>query len=453
MGDSQSVIRNVGCAVKNGMVLLPDGALRPGDVWIQDGRIQEIGPSATDRESTSEQASYAGGGSVTLSSTTRHGTRTPCQAPHVSGGSVTVGPRGLRQVDACGGYVLPGLIDLHTHGLHTESAEAGSLIEYARLEASHGTTTFYPTLFCSPEDSARSLERHRRETDELRSVPQVGGFRLEAPYLAIASGGSAEALSPVSPHTTRLLLQAGGGHVKTWDVSPELPGAPELVQQQAGEGIVCSIAHTQATIAQARAVVEAGARLATHLFDVFYYTPERSDPDPDIYGPGLVDYLLVEDRVTCEIIGDGTHVSPLLVEKAFRCKPAGKLAFVTDSNYGAGLPPGRYALPGEWGNVFIDGPNSGVRLADRDMILAGSALTPLDGLRNVVRLFGKDVATASHVWSRNPARLMGLNKGEIAVGKDADLIILDRDLNLLYTIVAGEVVYRGPDAESVIRES
>ena len=90
---------------------------------------------------------------------------------------------------------------------------------------------------------------------------------------------------------------------------------------------------------------------------------------------------------------------------------------------------------------MVRDPNDGVRLVDRDMMLAGSALTPIAGFRNVVRMFHKDIATASHVWSRNPARLMGLNKGEIAAGKDADLIVLDENLDLLYTIAAGEVVY------------
>ncbi len=386
-----------GLAVKNGKVLLPDGGIYYGDVQLQDGKIRQVG--------TNLQAEL--------------------------------------EINAAGGWILPGLIDLHTHGIHTTSAESGSLIEFARFEGSHGTTTFYPTLFCPPAESARQMERHRRETDDLRLTPQVGGFRLEAPYLAIASGGSARALAPITGETTELLLHAGGGHVKIWDVSPELPDAPGLVRRLAEEGIICSIAHTQATTAQARSVVDAGARLVTHFFDVFYYMPEVSDPDPDIFGACMVDYLLVEDRVTCEIIGDGLHVDPRNVEKAFRCKPPGKISFVTDSNTGAGLAPGKYKLPGDWGNVQIDGPNNGVRLLDREMILGGSALTPIDSFRNVIRLFHKDIRTASHVWSRNPARLMGLSKGEILAGKDADLIVLDDDLNLMYTIVSGTVVYKG----------
>jgi N-acetylglucosamine-6-phosphate deacetylase len=386
-----------GLVVKNGKVLMPDGGTCHGDVQLQDGKIRRVGPNL--------QAEL--------------------------------------EINAAGGWILPGLIDLHTHGIHTTSAEGGSLIEFANFQGSHGTTTFYPTLFCSPAESARQMERHRRETDELRLTPQVGGVRLEGPYLAIASGGSAGALAPITAETTKMMLRAGGGHIKIWDVSPELPDSPGLVRRLADEGIICSIAHTKATMAQARSVVAAGARLVTHLFDVFFYMPEVSDPDPDIFGACMLDYLLVEDRVTCEIIGDGLHVDPLNVEKTFRCKPPEKLVFVTDSNTGAGLPPGKYKLPGDWGNVQIDGPNGGVRLLDREMILGGSALTPMDSFRNVIRLFHKDIRTASHLWSRNPARLMGLNKGEILAGKDADLIVLDDELNLMYTIVSGTVVYKG----------
>jgi len=379
--------------IRHGDALIPGEKLCSCDILIQDGRIQKVGPSL--------------------------------EAEAV--------------IHAADGVVLPGLIDLHTHGIRTVSAETGDLREYARIEASLGATTFYPTLFGPPEESARQMQRHRREIDDLRLLPQIGGFRLESPYLARTGAGVSKDLVPISPTTTEMLLAAGGGHIKIWDVSPELDGAAELIRQLSRQGIVCSIAHTQATIEQGRAVVDAGARLVTHLFDVF---PIPENRGTGVYPEGLVDYLLIEDRVTCEIIGDGTHVHPLLVEKTFRCKPSDRIVFVTDSNYGAGLPPGRYVTPGSWGTVQIDGPDNGVRMVDRNMGLAGSALTPIDSFRNVVRLFHKDLATASRVWSRNPARLMGLNKGEIAPGRDADLIILDRKLDLRYTIVAGEVVYQ-----------
>ncbi len=380
--------------IKNGSVLLPDGQVQVADVLLESSKIVGV-----------------------------HG-----GAPLLQ----------VRQIDATGAYVVPGLIDLHVHGIGRETAKEGNLHEFARLEAARGATTFFPTIFRAPEPLGQIIRRHLRETDELRATPQVGGFHLEAPYLARTGAGSSENLAPIAPETTKALLEAGGGHIKMWDISPELSGAAEAIRDLSVRGIVCSISHTQCTIEQAQAAVDAGARLVTHMYDTFVL-PHMTDPG--VYPAALTDYLLVEDRLVCEIIGDGTHVHPLLVEKALRCKTPQRVAFVTDGSYGAGLPPGRYVRP-DGTDTVIHGPNDGVRAASQGMVLSGSALTPIDNFRNVIRLFGKDLATASHVCSATPARLMGLNKGQIAPGKDADLIILDQELNLLCTIAGGEVLYQ-----------
>ncbi|HEY3297179.1 MAG TPA: amidohydrolase family protein [Armatimonadota bacterium] len=379
--------------IRNGNTLLPDGTISRCDVRIENGIIREI-----------EQTLTAG-----------------------------------TEFDASGAYVLPGLIDLHTHGIGYESTSLSSLADLAELEAARGATTFYPTFFASPEEIAEQMRRHRSETDELRQVPQVSGFRLESPYLHHAGGGLSENTAPITRETTDMLLDAGGGHIRIWDISPELPGAVQTTGCLSAKGIVVSMAHTYATIEQARAAVDAGLRLVTHLFDTF--EAPVSD-DSGVYPCGLVDYLLVEDRVNCEIIGDGTHVPSLLVEKAFRCKTGDRLVFVTDSNVGAGLPAGKVTLPGGWGDAYVDGPNNGVRMIDRNMDLSGSALTPIDAFRNAIRLFGKSMAAASKICSRTPAALMGLNKGDLSPGKDADIIILSPELDLLCTISDGRMIYR-----------
>ncbi|MGQ9455425.1 MAG: N-acetylglucosamine-6-phosphate deacetylase [Armatimonadota bacterium] len=379
--------------VRNGLVLLADGRIDQCDVLMESGIITEIG----------------------------------------------AGLRASREIDASGCYVVPGLIDLHMHGIEKESVSLGSLEEVAHIEASRGATTFYPTLFAPPEEIASQLRRHRLETDELRAVTCVPGFRLESPYLARASGGLPRDCAPISRELTDMLLEAGGGHIKIWDISPELPGAPAQIAELSERGVVVSLAHTSASIQQASKAVDAGARLVTHLFDTFELPVET---EPGAYPAGLVDYILVEDRLTCEIIGDGTHVHPILVEKALRCKTPERLAFVTDSNLGAGLPAGRYELPMGWGLAEVKGPNDGVRLVDRGMELCGSALTPIDAFRNVIRLFGKDLVEASWLCSRTPARVMGLNKGELSPGKDADLIVLERGLELVCTVAGGRMVWQ-----------
>lgn len=377
--------------IRNGKILLPGGKIVSGGLTVERGRIARIGQPK----------------------------------------------RTASALDVRGAYVIPGLIDIHTHGIGRISTN-GSLSAYAEQEASRGTTSFYPTFFGPVEETVAHMQRHLAETDNLRAVPQIVGFRLESPYLARTGAGQSKDLAPISSKTTRRLLRTGGGQIKIWDISPELAGAPAAIRMLRRSGVLCSIAHTQCTVEQAQAAISAGAQLVTHMFDTFVMPP---DSDPGVYPAGLVDYLLVEDRVACEIIADGTHVPAFHVEKALRCKPAGGIILVTDSNYGAGLPPGEYVLPQGWGRVKIAGPNNGVRMIDRGMGLAGSALTPIDGFRNVIRMFHKNMAIASRLCSFNPARLLGLNKGEIAVGRDADLLVLSPKLDVLYTVVGGKIVF------------
>lgn len=391
-------VKNSKLLVTGGRVLLPSGKLEEKAVLAEDGIIAAIGLS---EEIAVPEAEV---------------------------------------LDVAGALVFPGIIDIHQHGVLKASTEYGTLADFAAQEAACGATTFLPTFFGPPEQTARRMLEWRKETDELKLTPQVAGFRLESPYLIDPSAGLQKDVAPITDETTDMLLEAGGGHIRVWDISPELPGAIEAIRKLSVQGIVCSLAHTQVSIEGARRAVDAGARLITHLFDTFFQ-PKALPPDEDVYPEGLVDYLLVEDRVACEIIPDGSHVYPLLVEKTFRCKPSDKLIFITDSNYGSGLPAGDYELPQGWGKVRIDGPNNGIRLIDRGMGLASSALTPIDAFRNTLTLFDKDLMAAVRVCAVNPAKLLGLNKGEITVGRDADFIVLDDALQLLQTISAGRIVH------------
>lgn len=347
--------------------------------------------------------------------------------------------KGTNEIDLSGLTVIPGLIDIHTHGIGFYSAVTSNLADIAEMEASFGTTCFIPTLFGPMEESCSNLIRHRRDSDELRLLPQVGGFRLESPYLAYTGAGLNSDLADVNAKTSNALIEAGGGYIRIWDISPELPGATDAISEISNKGIVCSIAHTRANIDQARAGVDAGSRLVTHLFDTFEL-PEMTDPG--VYPVSLTDYLLFEDRISCEIIADGTHVHPILIKNTIRCKGISKVIFVTDSNLGAGLPDGDYDLPGGWGRARVAGPNNGVRMIDRDFGLAGSALTPIGSFRNAVNMLGMDISEASTLCSKNPAALLKLPKGEIKVGLDADMVALDSDMNVKLTISRGNIVYQ-----------
>ena len=200
--------------IKNGIVLLDDGKLLPRDIVVSDGIIQEIGSNL-----------WCG-----------------------------------NALEASGLLVLPGFIDLHTHGIGFTSvlSEEDSLEEYAALEAEKGTTTFYPTLFASSEEIKRQLRVFREKTDSLRGLDQIGGFRLESPYLMKPGGGLNNGITEINEVLTNEILEAGGGLIKIWDISPELPGAIDLIRRLSKDGIVCSFAHTRANIDECRAGVEGG---------------------------------------------------------------------------------------------------------------------------------------------------------------------------------------------------
>jgi N-acetylglucosamine-6-phosphate deacetylase len=206
----------------------------------------------------------------------------------------------------------------------------------------------------------------------------------------------------------------------------------------AERGIVTSMAHSNATIDQVRAAVDAGLRHVTHFYDLF---PMPQEVDEGVYPAGVTDYINIEDRLTVEIIPDGVHAHPLLVEKTFRCKGLERVVFITDSLKGSGNPPGTYEglIPGEPVEVTSD---RGIRRKSDD-ILSGSAITHITALRNAVAKFGRSLPEASRLCSANPARLLGLtHKGYLAPGMDADIIILDRNLELCTTIVQGKVHYQ-----------
>jgi N-acetylglucosamine-6-phosphate deacetylase len=345
---------------------------------------------------------------------------------------------GEQVIEADNCYVLPGLIDLHNHGIRHIMAQYDSLVEYGRLMAAAGATCCVPTLLGASDENIAAMQRGLDETDRFRLTPNLLGFRPEITYLAKTGAGAANALTKITAETTDALYRAAEGMIPIWDVSPELDGALPFIRWCQERGIVTSLAHSAATIAQARQAVDAGLSLVTHFYDTFDPPPQT---DPGVYPAGLTDYIQVEDRLAVEIIPDGVHVHPLLVEKTFRCKGRERVAFVTDGVKGAGSPPGLYdgLYPGVQVEVTAD---RGVRRRPDD-VLSGSALTPIQCLRNAVQRFGRSLVEASILCSRTPARVLGLpRKGYLATGMDADVIVVTRDLAVTTTIAAGQVLYQ-----------
>jgi N-acetylglucosamine-6-phosphate deacetylase len=354
------------------------------------------------------------------------------------GGALAAGP-GETVIDASDCYVVAGLIDLHNHGLRHVMAQLDGLIEYSDLLLAEGVTACVPTLTGTPQQNIKAMQEGLRETNGFEITPNIVGFRPEITYVAKTGAGSAASLTLIEPETTTAIYEAGEGSILIWDVSPELAGAIPFIRWATEQGIVTSLAHSSATVEETRRAIDAGLSLVTHFYDTFDVAVQT---DAGVYPAGLTDFIQIEDRLTVEIVPDGVHVHPYLVEKTFRCKGLERIAFVTDSARGAGNPPGIY--DGLYAGVKVEvTADRGVRRLSDDA-LSGSAITQLQSFRNAVLKFGKSIVEASILCSRTPARVVGLErKGYLAAGMDADIIILDQSLRLKMTIVGGEVAYRG----------
>jgi N-acetylglucosamine-6-phosphate deacetylase len=360
----------------------------------------------------------------------------------IEGAAITAVSAGVRRapgdtvMDAAGGYVLPGLVDQHTHGIRDVMVDKDDIFRFAEHHLACGVTSCLVTLAGSPEADMRRMREILRQTRDFSLAPNLAGFRPEIMYLADASGGPAASLATPEPSLTSGIWEASAGRIRIWDVSPELEGALPFISWCAVNGITASMAHSSAGIDRVRRAVTAGLTLVTHFYDLFAMPREE---EAGVYPAGVTDYINVEDRVRVELIPDGVHVHPLLVETALRCKGLDRVAFITDSLKGSGNPPGRYEglIPGEDVEVTAD---RGIRRIS-DGVLSGSALTQLDSFRNAVRKFARTIPEASRLCSGTPARVLGLEKkGFLAPGMDADIIVLDSQLELRTVLLGGRKV-------------
>jgi N-acetylglucosamine-6-phosphate deacetylase len=338
-------------------------------------------------------------------------------------------PAGVPVRDLTGAWLLPGYIDLHMHGGggHDVTASPGQMRGAVAFHRAHGTTRTLVSLVTASLDDLEVQIRWGRELSEQGRTAggHVIGVHVEGPFLSAVRCGAqnvAHMIPPDRPGTARLIA-AGGGAVKVMTVAPELPGALDLIADLVDAGVVAALGHSDATYAQARAGLDAGASLVTHLFNGMRPLHHRE--------PGLIGAAL-EARVPCELISDGIHIHPAVTSLIGR-EPE-HLVLVTDAIDAAGVGDGDFSLGGQPVRVR-DGR---ARLA-RSSSLAGSTLTMDEAVRRAVQDSGMPIETVSAAASGNPARVLGISAhvGSIAAGLDADLVVLGDDLRLVASMAGG----------------
>jgi N-acetylglucosamine-6-phosphate deacetylase len=353
--------------------------------------------------------------------------------------------RGNDVIDLGGNYLAPGFVDLHVHGAvgrdtMEASPEAFSVI--CDYHASGGTTSLLLTTATAPMDKiVEVLSTVRRVRQLALSLPNgrptsaIAGVHVEGPFISKAKCGAqrAEFIQDPSPTAVQQLLECAAV-IKRVTIAPELLGALEAIESFHAIGISVSGGHSDAWDEDAQNAFDRGMRSVTHTFNCMSNARHRG-----IYRvAGLLEFALSESQISCELIADGHHVSARLMKMLYRAKGASGICLVTDATAGAGLPDGsRFSLFGK--DCIVEG---GVcLLADRSA-LAGSASRMIDLVRTMMQQVEIPLHEAIMMATENPARAVGLeSKGRLAVGADADFVVLTPDLEVARTFAGGEEIW------------
>lgn len=343
-------------------------------------------------------------------------------------------PAGCPRLDLGGKRLVPGFIDIHTHGaagVDVNAATAGQLNgTIGHFFASQGTTGWLCSVLTdTPEQTLWCLDQAKAAMKEEGDWAQLLGVHLEGPFLASQYKGAMpeHLLQKGSAELFAKYEAAGEGAIRYMTVSPEVEGVPAMVRDIAAR-VKVAIGHSGAEYDTAMECIANGAVSATHTFNAMRLFHQHQ---PAIMG------AVLESDVYCEAICDGRHLHPASVRLLLKCKGWDRVVAVTDSIMAAGLPDGNYKL-GVNDVVVEDGD---AKLAS-DGTRAGSTLTTGQALKNLVKFTGEGPEKVLPLLTENPADLLGLpRKGRIAPGCDADLVVLGGDLTVLRTIVGGRTVY------------
>ena len=378
-------------AIAGGTIITPLDIYEDADVLIEDGTIIAVGPG-------------------------------------VASGEIA------EIVDVGGAIVAPGYIDVHVHGSAGHDTMDGTreAIEgMARFFAAHGVTSFCPTTLTQPAADIMASVRAVYECMEnpIEGGAQPLGVHLEGPCIDAKKKGAQpeQHITTAAAIDYRQLFSLG--NIKLITLAPEIEGNKALIAFARSQGAAVVVGHSSATYEDIEEAVQHGLNHATHTFNQMEGLHHRK--------PGTVGGVLLLDEIFAEFIADGIHLHPAIVDMVVRLKGPERAVAITDAISGAGMPDGDYELGGQ----AIVVKEGAVRLPDGT--LAGSALTLDQAVRNIVEFTVAPLPEAIQMATLTPARSIGVAdcKGSLEPGKDADIVILDDDLNVLKTMVGGEVVY------------
>ncbi|MGW5868709.1 N-acetylglucosamine-6-phosphate deacetylase [Streptomyces sp. NPDC055239] len=330
-----------------------------------------------------------------------------------------------------GHWVVPGFVDIHNHGGGGASFTSGTVddvLKGVHTHRLHGTTTVVASTVTGEMDF---LAQRAGMLSELAEQGDIAGIHFEGPFISPCRKGahSEVLLRDPDPAEVRKLIDAARGRAKMLTLATELPGGIDSVRLLAEHGVIAAIGHTDATYEQTQEAIDAGATVATHLYNAMPTLGHRA--------PGPIAALLEDERITVELINDGTHLHPASFELAFHHAGAARTALITDAMDAAGFGDGRYML----GPLEVEVLDSVARLVEGGSI-AGSTLTLDRAFKRSATVDGLPVDDVVRAISVNPAKLLGMYDeiGSLEPGKDADLVVLDAEFDLVGVMRKGEWV-------------
>ncbi|MFG2863101.1 N-acetylglucosamine-6-phosphate deacetylase [Streptomyces sioyaensis] len=335
-------------------------------------------------------------------------------------------------MDLSGHLIVPGFVDMHVHGGgggSFSSADPEECLAVIGTHRRHGTTSMVASTVTG---ELTDLARQAAVLAELVQQGELAGIHFEGPFISPHRCGAhqPELLRDPDPAEVRQLLDAAHGTAAMMTVAPELPGGLDSVRLLADAGVIAAVGHTDSSYDATRRAIDAGATVATHLFNAMPALGHRA--------PGPVAALLEDERIAVELINDGTHLHPSVLQLAVRQAGDGRVAFITDAMGAAGMSDGMYPL----GPMQVEVTDGVARISGGPTAgsIAGSTLTLDRAFRRAVTVDGLTVDQAVQALSATPARLLGIDDrtGSLSYGKDADLVVLDAAYDVVGVMRRGE---------------